>query len=1215
MKVFPLRRWSALVCALLVLPLLAHAARPAVRGESLASLLVKHQKASMTAFARHDTALTQTVYTLTAGEMTGTLTEWMAPKKSRVEMVLGPLRQTDADDGVTAWQQDATGNVRIVRGGERAENRAAEGFSLDSYDPLRRGVGGRVSLRTAREPHTGNYVLDLRPAVGPPQTIYLDPHTFLVRKLVASKGGLAGTIAIDAYTTVAGQKVPARLAITYAGVPLVVNAQLVGVKRLAQVSKALFAVPPTAHDFGFLSDAGAATATVPFQMIAGEVVVPVKINGQARRFVLDSGAGSSFITAKAARDLALDMSGSVPALGYGKAVSSGVATHARLEVPGGVWMDGQSLYVLADPSLAQMLAAHGGIDGGIGYDLLARFTVTVDYKQKTLTFRLPDAHGLVPAGTTSLPLSLANHIPTVTATLGDKHKGRFLVDTGDSGSVHLYAHFARAAGLWNDDTGRQTQTGSGIGGDVVEQPLAGQTLTLGRTRLDNIGVAVGHGPGMSEVSLLAGGIGNAVWHNFRVTFDYADQRLLLEPAGNASGQTVGGTSPAGPVNILAPTDTPPVATPVPAVPSASDQGVGTTVSPLSKIIAEPLLLFTSHAPARAHAFQDAGHAVPATDAATRAVLARHLAALGGARAVAAVTSIRETQTVETGGIKGTVVTVYAAPDKEYDHSELGGGMVDTSEGFDGKTAWRRDTNGNVRPLGGDEIRELKLQLYIDTNSYVMPQFGIPGRVTLRPQREAKTNAYVLDVLPQGGKPSTLTLDPHTFLIVKEQHLDDNVPVTTTFSDYRRVDGVAYPFKQRTTNGLARYDIVGQITKIENNVSVPATLFSPPAMGGSKTQFLTPTATSATVPFDIDNGEISLPVRINGTNARVFLDSGASGLALSAKMATALKLKQQGVLEARGYGGSTDLHPVRIDTFEIPGAVRLSDLAAVSLALPDGFDQSLGEPLAGFIGYDLLSRFVVRIDYGARKLTFTAPSAFQPTAADGPSVPLNLDNDIPSITARFDTLPPAQFLLDTGDVSALRLYGPYVTQNKLSAKYPKQIPSAGGGIGGESRSLLTRTPALTIAGTTLHSLPTEFSLDAKGGASQVLAGSFGSQVLAHFVVTFDYPHGRVFFAPTPSASQPFDTRTFGMIIAQQNDMTGQPHIFVVSVDADSPAARAGVAVYDQILAVDGQPATKLGLAEVRRILSPAHSDVSHTLDLLSTVRVQRTVTVSLYDPLS
>ncbi len=708
----------------------------------------------MTGAARRDTVPTQTVYSLQAGEMTGTLTQWMAPKKSRVDMVLGPLRQTDADDGITAWQQDATGNVRIVRGSERAESRAAEGFSLDSYDPLRPGVGGHVSLRPAREAGTGNYILDLRPAVGPSQTIYLDPQSFLVRKLVASKGGLAGTIAIDTYTTVGGQKIPAHLAISYAGLPIVVNAQLVQVKRLAQMDMALFAVPKTVQDFGFLSEGGTGPATVPFQMIAGEIVVPVKVNGQSRRFVLDSGAGSSFITAQAAHSLALDMAGSVPTLGYGKSVPSIVASHTRLEVPGGVWMDGQRLSVLSDPGLAQMLAAHGGIDGGIGYDLLARFTVTVDYARKTVTFRLPNAHSTVPPGSTLLSLSLANHVPTVAATLGDTHAGRFLVDTGDSGSVHLYAHFARAAGLGSETGGGETQTGSGIGGAVMEQSLGGQTLTLGRTRLDNIPVAAGHGPGMSAVSLLAGGIGNAVWSRFRVTFDYANQRLLLEHAGADASTTPPAAAP--PASA---TDSP-----APLAPSADTQGVETTVSPLARIVGEPLLVsIARHAPRTPHAVYASAQAAPSPDSATRAILARHLAALGGAKAVASVTSIRETQTVETGGIKGTVVTVYAAPNKEYDHSELGGGVVDTSEGFDGKTAWRRDTNGNVRPLGGDEIRELKLQLYIDTNSYVMPQFGIPGTVTLRRQREEKTNNYVLDILPLGGKPSTLYLDPpHVF---------------------------------------------------------------------------------------------------------------------------------------------------------------------------------------------------------------------------------------------------------------------------------------------------------------------------------------------------------------------------------------------------------------------------------------------------------------------
>ena len=172
---------------------------------------------------------------------------------------------------------------------------------------------------------------------------------------------------------------------------------------------------------------------------------------------------------------------------------------------------------------------------------------------------------------------------------------------------------------------------------------------------------------------------------------------------------------------------------------------------------------------------------------TEAVLARHLQALGGKAAVSAITSTKVVQNVETGGLHGTVTTVYKAPDKEFEQDKLG--IIDTTEGYDGKTAWRRDTNGNVRMLGDDERRELRLQLYIDTNSYVLPGSGIPGTVTLRPHRETSTGDYILDVLPQDGKPSTLFLDPKTFLIAREEHLDDNVRVVTTFSDYHTVNGV------------------------------------------------------------------------------------------------------------------------------------------------------------------------------------------------------------------------------------------------------------------------------------------------------------------------------------------------------------------------------------------------------------------------------------------
>ena len=95
--------------------------------------------------------------------------------------------------------------------------------------------------------------------------------------------------------------------------------------------------------------------TIPFSDDHDEIIVPVTINGQPRRFLLDSGAGNSFITEGAAKGLDLTTTGDVPAVGYGGSARTGIATHATLELPGAVRVQGQTLYVMQDPSITQAL--------------------------------------------------------------------------------------------------------------------------------------------------------------------------------------------------------------------------------------------------------------------------------------------------------------------------------------------------------------------------------------------------------------------------------------------------------------------------------------------------------------------------------------------------------------------------------------------------------------------------------------------------------------------------------------------------------------------------------------------------------------------------------------------------------------------------------------------------------------------------------------------
>ena len=566
-----------------------------------------------------------------------------------------------------------------------------------------------------------------------------------------------------------------------------------------------------------------------------------------------------------------------------------------------------------------------------------------------------------------MPLKLENRLPTILASVDGKAPGRFLVDTGDSGAAHIYTQYAEANGLVPapNAPGVVTRQGVGVGGAMTETLSPGHSLRIGIATVADLPLSTMTGPGIAQISSQAGGIGNLFWGHFTVTFDYAEGKLYLRP---------------GPNQPQLPTPAP-AASPTPAV------------KPAVFTAADKPRLTLSDAP------------VPTPAGLTLdALLQKHLAALGGAAALAAIRSTQITSTVSTGGLTGTVFTIYAAPDKEYEEDKLG--ILDNQQGYNGTVAWERDTSGNVRALAGEELKDLRVQLFFDTNSYVLPG-RLPGKLTLRPDTEPGTGNYIVDAYPEGGKKSTIFLDPKTLMIVKEQHFDDDVLVSTDYSDYRVVDGTPFPYHTLTTNGTARYDIIGQVTKIVNNAPLPPGIFSRPAVG-TNFGFVTPGATSATVPFDLDDGEIGLEVKLNGTPERVFLDSGAGGLALAQSAADALGLKSSGFLEVRGYGGSTDQHPILIQKLEVPGAVELSNIAAIAIDLPEQLNDYFTRPLAGFIGYDLLSHFVVRVDYPHKKLTFISADAFHPTPADGHPLPLGLDSNVPTVQAHLDALPPAQF---------------------------------------------------------------------------------------------------------------------------------------------------------------------------------------------------------------
>ncbi len=154
--------------------------------------------------------------------------------------------------------------------------------------------------------------------------------------------------------------------------------------------------------------------------------------------------------------------------------------------------------------------------GLIGSELLARYTVTVDFTRHTLILNSP---GFRPQSATfSLPLGFAMSLdgfshPSISAEL-DGVAGDFVIDTGAGGQVIVSDRFQRGhRPLAESGKTLQFLSPGGMGGRTNIQLGFGKRLSIGPLTLSPPVVAGGTDAGGARLGSSAGLIGNAILSN------------------------------------------------------------------------------------------------------------------------------------------------------------------------------------------------------------------------------------------------------------------------------------------------------------------------------------------------------------------------------------------------------------------------------------------------------------------------------------------------------------------------------------------------------------------------------------------------------------------------------------------------------------------------------------------------------------------------------
>lgn len=294
------------------------------------------------------------------------------------------------------------------------------------------------------------------------------------------------------------------------------------VRWVANVDPRLLA-RPSALDVAHL--AGAAV-TVPFETVGrskSHIQVAATVNGSPAEFIFDTG-GANILTTDAAKRFSIASSGGMNVGGVGEGseeVGFGLVDRVAL---GGASLDHQSFMVM--PSFfPPENGKPSPLAGLLGYEFLAHFVTTIDYRAQTITFR-----DHVPAGQRGVrvPFVSDGHGMTVTALIDGK-PGLVGIDTGDGGTLTLFPAYAAASGLGTGN-GEAATSGAGVGGGVKATPGTLQHFTLAGVDFPNLAVQFSHNKSGAFASRhLAGNLGASVLRCFRITFDYPHHQMWLEP--------------------------------------------------------------------------------------------------------------------------------------------------------------------------------------------------------------------------------------------------------------------------------------------------------------------------------------------------------------------------------------------------------------------------------------------------------------------------------------------------------------------------------------------------------------------------------------------------------------------------------------------------------------------------------------------------------------
>ncbi|HOO10527.1 MAG TPA: PDZ domain-containing protein, partial [Cyclobacteriaceae bacterium] len=245
---------------------------------------------------------------------------------------------------------------------------------------------------------------------------------------------------------------------------------------------------------------------------------------------------------------------------------------------------------------------------------------------------------------------------------------------------------------------------------------------------------------------------------------------------------------------------------------------------------------------------------------------------------------------------------------------------------------------------------------------------------------------------------------------------------------------------------------------------------------------------------------------------------------------------------------------------------------------------LGTEVHGILGYELFSRFIVRMDYHKKRIVLLTPERFRKKRRYQ-TMEVKVQDTKPFIMAKTklndSTSLDVKLLIDTGASHGLVLEPESDPAIRVPQKSLESI--IGRGLGGEIKGRIGRINGLELGRYKINEVIANFP-DPDSYKSLLFQddslrrnGALGGEILSRFSIIFNYPHEEIYVKKNADFRKKFNYDMAGIIVKAKGARLRAYEI--THLRNGSPGKLAGLKEGDLIISVNGTSTQSLNLNQI------------------------------------